>query len=172
MGSAVMPKGCRKPARGPCSGKSCRFLQGTWMQARRCATAGHPVEIPALYSRMAPSSLLRSRSNVPRGRCPAFRASSTRRQSENPSAGRRRYVSRAAATASGSGLNERVGDGRLLRLVPRQQPHEDIRVNRAHGVLGRASGYLPSARTSTVAAGSRAQRAPGECPRTCAARTA
>jgi len=62
----------------------------------------HPSRRPVVpYSFAAPSTLLRSRSNVPSGRCPAFRASSTSRQSENPRVGRLRNVSSAAATASG-----------------------------------------------------------------------
>ena len=64
---------------------------------------GAAMERPdSAYSFAAPSTLLRSRSKVPSGRCPAFRASSTRRQSENPNVGRSRNVSSAAATASGS----------------------------------------------------------------------
>lgn len=69
------------------------------LPAPQVRSAGdHPRDVPASpgrpvpYSFAAPSTLLRSRSNVPRGRCPAFRASSTSRQSENPRADRFRNV--------------------------------------------------------------------------------
>jgi len=61
-----------------------------------------PRVIQTSYSFEAPSTLLRCRSNVPSGRCPALRASSTSRQSEKPRVGCRRNVSSAAAAASGS----------------------------------------------------------------------
>ena len=56
----------------------------------------------ACYSRSAPSSLAKARSKVPSGRCPAFRAISSRRQSEKSSAGRVRNAARAAVTMSES----------------------------------------------------------------------
>jgi hypothetical protein len=52
--------------------------------------------------RAAPSSFAISRSNVPSGRCPALRAVSRTRQSENPRAGRFRYCSSADVTTSAS----------------------------------------------------------------------
>ena len=54
------------------------------------------------YNFRVPSSLLNPRSNVPSGRCPAFRAISSIRQSENPTAGRLENACNAAATTSGS----------------------------------------------------------------------
>ena len=54
------------------------------------------------YSFSAPSSLLKARSKVPSGRCPALRAISSRRQSEKPSRGRVRNAASARATTSES----------------------------------------------------------------------
>jgi hypothetical protein len=54
------------------------------------------------HNRCAPSSLLSSRSNVPSGKWPAFRATSNIKQSENPSLGRFRKCTSAAATPSAS----------------------------------------------------------------------
>ena len=54
------------------------------------------------HSLSTPASLLKSRSNVPRGRWPAFRATSKTKQSEKPNAGRLRKHATAAATASES----------------------------------------------------------------------
>src|SRR5438876_7229631 len=54
------------------------------------------------HSRWAPLSLPSSRSNVPSGKCPALRATSSTKQSENPSLGRLRKCSSAAPTTSAS----------------------------------------------------------------------
>jgi RNA-directed DNA polymerase len=43
-------------------------------------------------------------------------------------------------------IEERISDGRLPRVVSREQPDEHIGINRAHGVPGRAPGCPPSAR--------------------------
>ena len=66
---------------------------------RQCVRLPAPGSVQSLW---VPVSLARLRSNVPRGRCPAFRAIASTRQSENPNAGRSRKSSTAAATASGS----------------------------------------------------------------------
>src|SRR5688572_24777317 len=57
---------------------------------------------PAAHSFVTASRRARPRSNVPSGRCPAFLATSRKRQSENPSDGFWRNVSTAAAITSGS----------------------------------------------------------------------
>jgi len=54
------------------------------------------------HSFTAPGSLPRSRSKVPSGKCPALRATSSKRQSENPSAGFFLKCSSAADTTSDS----------------------------------------------------------------------
>src|SRR4051794_22011181 len=64
------------------------------------ATAGG---LSATHSRrFAPSSFDRFRSNVPRGICPALRAISSTRQSENPNAGRFLKCVNAPVTTSAS----------------------------------------------------------------------
>ena len=61
-----------------------------------------PEPTPGGQSRCAPGSFPRSRLNVPSGRCPAARATSSTKQSENPKRGFRRKCSSAARTTSAS----------------------------------------------------------------------
>jgi len=62
---------------------------------------------PRSYGRCVPSSLARSRSKVPSGRWPAFRATSSTRHSEKLTAGLLRYCCKAAATPSAGGDDRR-----------------------------------------------------------------
>lgn len=63
---------------------------------------GPPSTTLLSHSLSTPASLLKSRSKVPRGKWPAFRATSKTKQSEKPNAGRLRKLATAAATASES----------------------------------------------------------------------
>jgi len=63
----------------------------------------------------APSSLPSCRSKVPSGQCPAFRATSSTMQSENPTLERLRKLSSAACTTSGSCS---LGDSLWLQEEP------------------------------------------------------
>ena len=74
----------------------------TQRSSRRATQLSLRLDVRHRQNLSTPSSLLKSRSNVPRGRCPAFRATSRTRQSEKPNAGRLRKLAAAAATASES----------------------------------------------------------------------
>ena len=94
-----------------------------------------PGRSPRSHSRCAPSSFTRSRSKVPSGIRPAFRAASSARQSEKLAAGLLRYCCRVAATtpnamrmrgARASG-RPRVGSIHGLDSASRSGPHANDR---------------------------------------------